>query len=552
MMNLCLKSLTDTGRFSGYASVFDVKDRNGDIVRNGAFKEFITKIEKGSMKMPRLLWQHDVNFPIGYIEVIREDNHGLYIEGVILRDLQKGDEAYRLIKSNAIDGFSIGYKVLESSKISGGKLLLKLDVLEISLVTLAANQQSVVKDIKTIKENLNNREVLIMENDKNVLEEIRDTIASGVKGIAETGFNIAESILGSKLQKFSDVLERTEKKMVSLDNKFRRPEFSIISDKGECDEKKGFEDYISKGIEKKNIGTKALSVEETGGYTIPDQIARKIYSTLASRSVIRRLSSSVQISSASLDILVDKDMACAGWAVDDSKRQEAAGQKLTKIKIPVHEVFSRTKATSQLLDDSNVDVEQWIINSVVERFSALENLAFLCGDGNHRPRGVLSYETSEDYEWGKFQEVKTGVDGGFNQSNPGDVLIDLVYSLKPQYMERACWLMPRSVVSEIRKMKDLTTGRYIWQSPIVSGDTPTLLGYPVEICDDLPSLKKGTASKSLIFGSFKDAYQIVDRQGIKILRDPFSSKPFVEFYITKRVGGDVVNFEALKVLNFSA
>lgn len=548
--NLCIKSLSETGGFSGYASVFGIRDRNGDIVEKGAFSIFLESVYSGTAKMPKLLWQHDVALPIGYIDIIREDGYGLYIEGTILRELQKGQEAYHLARNHAIDGFSIGYNVVKSAPIPGGHRLLQVELLEVSLVTLAANEKSIITEIKNL-ENKSNEGGNYMKEETNVIEEFKNVIADGIKGVAESGIGIAESFLSSKLQKFTDLLSTTEKKLDSINTKSLRPEVSLVhTDYSDKVVKEDFVKYITEGGN--NRQRKALnSVEkDSGGYMVPEPIADKIYTTLASHSVIRKLAGAIKISSSVLDILVDKDMANAGWAASEEVRDEHENQKLLKVKIPVHEVFSRMKATSKLIEDSSIDVEQWIISRVAEKFSTLENEAFISGDGQHKPKGILSYQTSKDYEWGKFQEIHTGVKGGFKQDNPADTLIDLIYLLKPQYLKNACWLMPRSVIAEVRKMKDRATGRYLWQSAIGESDRATLLGYPVEICDDLPSLKTGTASKSVIFGSIKDAYQIVDRSGIQILRDPFSSKPFVEFYITRRVGGDVINFEALKVLNF--
>lgn len=521
--DIYFKKLEDCGKFCGYASVFSVKDLQGDIVEKGAFEKFLNEVNSGKKEMPMLLWQHNSEFPIGRIERLYEDEYGLYIEGEILRSVPKGEESYNLIKNNVLNGLSIGYKVAKSVKIPGGRKLLELILFEVSLVTFAANNKAIVTEVKSFENDggeMNNQEI---NNDNNIL---------------------------NKLENFSQILDKTERRLSSLEVKNQRPSIGSADNMEFLEEKKAFHEYITSGVmdyDKKSLN----SLEgQNGGYLIPEPIAKKISKVLNSESILRKISSSVSISSSSIDILIDKDIANAGWATDEETREEHKNSKLIKIKIPVYEMYSRTKATSKLLEDSNINVEDWIISKVVEKFSIIEDEAFINGDGENKPKGFLSYPTSEKYEWGKIQEIKTGVKGGFQVQNPADILLDMLYSLKTEYLKKACWVMSRSAASEIRKMRDKTTGRYLWQSSITKDDTQTLLGYPVYISDNMPGLKFGEASKSVAFGSFKDAYQIVDRSDIKILRDPFSVKPFVEFYITKRVGGDVVDFEAIKVLNF--
>lgn len=183
----------------------------------------------------------------------------------------------------------------------------------------------------------------------------------------------------------------------------------------------------------------------------------------------------------------------------------------------------------------------------------VENQAFLRGDGKNKPRGFLNYPTvkRENLEWGKIEHVLTGKDGAFSERDPADILIEAIYAMKSEYQRGAVWLMSASAHASVRRLKD-KNGLYLWQ-PGISLDTgPTLMGHKVVIIDDMPVLNPGEASDSIVFANLKEGYQIVDRMGTRVLRDPFSAKPYVEFYTTKRVGGDVINFDAFKVIKFAA
>jgi HK97 family phage major capsid protein len=169
------------------------------------------------------------------------------------------------------------------------------------------------------------------------------------------------------------------------------------------------------------------------------------------------------------------------------------------------------------------------------------------------PRGFTSYTTStaddSSRNWGVLQYVPTGLAGGFAASNPADVLFTLVSKLRVGYHPDACWIMPRAVADLIRKFKD-STQSYVWQPGLQQGTPATLLGFPVMLGEDMPAVTSG--SLSVAFGNFKEGYTIVDHIGMRILRDPYTGAPFVKFRCTKRTGGDVVNFEAIKLLSFSA
>lgn len=278
----------------------------------------------------------------------------------------------------------------------------------------------------------------------------------------------------------------------------------------------------------------------------------KIDDNLKYLSPMRNICKVIKISSNSIDIIVDSKLPQAGWSANSEGEKETETPEVNKIRIPVHELYAKPKANQRLLDDSEVDVEEWLINKISEKIAELEDDSFINGDGSDTPLGFLKAKSKfgEKREFDELQCFYSGAKGKFKDKDSAlNILIDVVCSLKPVHVKNAKWIMSRSALAEIRKLKN-RDGLSIWQ-PSLSESTPsTLLGYPVIIDDNMPELKDGIESVSVAFGDFKSGYQIVDRQGLSVLRDPYTSKPFVEFYASKRVGGSVVNFDAIKLLKF--
>ena len=201
---------------------------------------------------------------------------------------------------------------------------------------------------------------------------------------------------------------------------------------------------------------------------------------------------------------------------------------MARIKIDLHELYAKPKITQKILDDAAINVEDWIVDKVSQKMKRIEDQAFILGDGEGKPRGFLTYETGATPRFGRLQHIKTGEDGGFGEEGAAP-LFAMVDSLKTEYLSQAVWIMSRSALSAIRQIKDPATGHYLWQPSLSEHGPSTLMGYPVHVTDAMPSLKKGTASASVAFGHFGEGYQIVERPDISVLRDPYSSKPFVEF-----------------------
>ncbi|MDR2765942.1 MAG: phage major capsid protein [Holosporaceae bacterium] len=322
---------------------------------------------------------------------------------------------------------------------------------------------------------------------------------------------------------------------------------------GDSHMKSDFGDYIRRGVD--NFLTKSMSdgSGESGGHLAPQEIALQVNEKLKFLSPMRRISHIVTISTNSIDMLVDSKLPEAGWAAaSENEREETDAPEIKKIKIPVHEIFAKPKANQRLLDDSQINVEEWLMTKVAEKIAALENDAFVNGDGDNKPSGFLNCESAEGEkrDFGKLQHFYTGAAGSLGANGDAvNTLIDMVCSLRPFYVRNAKWVMSRSALAGIRKLKN-KEGMCLWQPSLMESSPSTLLGYPVVLDDDMPAVADD--STSVAFGDFYSGYQIVDRQGLKILRDPYTSKPFVEFYVTKRTGGNVVDFDAIKLLKFAS
>ena len=293
---------------------------------------------------------------------------------------------------------------------------------------------------------------------------------------------------------------------------------------------------------------KALSVgsDPDGGYTAPPELDRMIEQRLRQVSPMREIATVRTTGSNVFKKPISLTAAGTGWVAETGARAQTSTPTLALLEFPTSELYANLAATQTLLDDSFINLEEWIASEVEEAFAGQERAAFVNGDGDDKPRGFLDYDLVAEgsYVWGKIGYVATGTDGGFG-ATPVDKLIDLVYTPKTQYRQNARFVMNRKTVSAVRKLKD-GDDRYIWEPNDAGGST--LLGYPITEIEDMPDI--ATDSAAIAFGDFSRGYLIVDRAGVRVLRDPYSAKPYVLFYVTKRVGGGVQNFDAIKALKF--
>lgn len=283
-----------------------------------------------------------------------------------------------------------------------------------------------------------------------------------------------------------------------------------------------------------------------GGYLVPEEVEQGIDRVLGTVSAIRSLSRVVNVSTDEYTKLVNLGGAASGWVGEEDARPETDTPTLAKIVVESGELYANPAATQRTLDDAAFDVEGWLAEEVSTEFAEQEGAAFWSGNGIKKPRGITSYDivANASYAWGKIGYVKTGGASGFAASHPADAIVDLYYALKAGYRNGAAFLTSDATLGTIRKFKD-GQNNYLWAPP--TADMPaTILGKPVVTDDNIDEL--GAGKYPLAFGNFKRGYLITDRIGIRVLRDPFTNKPYVNFYTTKRVGGGVVNFEAIKLL----
>ena len=300
---------------------------------------------------------------------------------------------------------------------------------------------------------------------------------------------------------------------------------------------------------------KALSAgsDPDGGYLLPTPTVGRMVKKVYEQSTMRQLANVLTISTDALEGIVDNDEADAGWVSEMGARNDTDTPQVGKYRIEAHEMYAQPKVTQKLIDDAATDVEAWLADKVADKFARVEGNAFWNGDGVGKPRGLAAYTTAATGDgsraWGTFEHVLTGANGAFHTTK-ADPLQDLLGAFKDQYLQGATFVMRREVRTMIRKMKEATSDRYLWEPSLQAGQPDRLLGYPVRIDQYIPAITTG--SLSLAFGDFREAYTIVDRIGVRTLRDPYTAKPYIRFYSTKRTGAGAVNTEAVKFLKFAA
>jgi len=367
----------------------------------------------------------------------------------------------------------------------------------------------------------------------------------------------ADVVTTEKMNRIDHALDEQKRIVDEFVLKAKRPQLSGKSSAtwspAAFEHKQAWDSYMRVGDASglRNLEQKALSAgsDPDGGYLVPEETEVEIARAMSEVSPIRAIAGIRQVSGSVYKKPFTITGPSAGWVGESDARPETTAQTLSELSFPTMELYAMPAATGTLLDDSAVNIDQWIAEEVQIAFAEQEGAAFVNGDGTNKPRGFLDYTKvdNDSWTWGNVGYVPTGVDGGFAATDPSDNLIDLLYSVKSGYRANAHWVMNRKTQSEIRKIKD-ADGNYIWQPSVVAGQPASLMNFPIAEAEDMPDI--ATDSYSIAFGDFNRGYLIVDRVGVRVLRDPYSNKPFVLFYTTKRVGGGVQNFEALKLLKF--
>ena len=350
-------------------------------------------------------------------------------------------------------------------------------------------------------------------------------------------------------------LQHQEERMTMLDRKtmsYGRPALSAAVEM-EAPHRKAFDAYLRSGDDDGLRGLvpegKAMStaVAADGGYLVDPQTAEGVRSMLVSTSSLRAVANVVQVDAVSFDVLIDRSEVGSGWATEAAAQAETATPAIERISIKLHELSAMPKASQRLLDDSAFDVEGWLANKIATRFIRAESAAFVNGDGVDKPKGILlpAKVANASWTWGSLGYVPTGAAADFATANASDCIVNLVYALGADYRANGTFVMNSKTAGAVRKMKD-ADGRFMWGDGLQAGEPARLMGYPVLVCEDMPDV--GANAYPVAFGDFSAGYTVAERPDLRILRDPFSAKPHVLFYATKRVGGDITDFAAIKLL----
>jgi HK97 family phage major capsid protein len=363
----------------------------------------------------------------------------------------------------------------------------------------------------------------------------------------------ADVLTEEKVARVSDALDAQKRLLDRLVLKSHRPELGSERRIEASEHKAAFESYFRTGETGglKRLEAKAISTVTSpdSGYLVPPETEAEIGRRLAVVSPIRSIAGIRTVSSNVYRRPFSTTGFETGWVGETDARDETDTPTLVELEYPVMELYAMPAATATLLDDTAIDIDQWIASEVEMAFATQEGAAFVNGDAVKKPKGFLQYtkvaETS--WAWGSIGYLVTGVSGDWAATNKSDVLIDTVYALKAGYRQNAHFVMNRRTQASVRKLKD-ADGNYMWAPPATANGRATIMNFPVAEAEDVPDI--GANSYSIAFGDFARGYLIVDRLGVRVLRDPYSQKPYVLFYTTKRVGGGVQDFDAIKLIKF--
>jgi HK97 family phage major capsid protein len=356
----------------------------------------------------------------------------------------------------------------------------------------------------------------------------------------------AEAALGALRGDVDEVKSRLEK----VSRAAARP---ALSGAGMASpELKGFVDgYLRQGRETE-LKAVTGAVAADGGFAVPREIDALIAAQLKTISPIRAIAQVVQVGSAGYRKLVTSGGTASGWVSETAARPETTTPKFNEIFPPMGELYANPAASQAMLDDAAFDLESWLASEIAAEFARAEGLAFVGGTGTNQPRGFLQAPNTATGDatrpFGTLQFIASGNASGFD-SAPELKLIDLVHSLKSGHRQGAAFVMNSKTMAAVRKFK-AADGTFLWQPGVLEGQPSRLLGYPVVEVEDMPDVAANACP--IAFGNFKAGYLIAERRATTILRDPFTNKPYVNFYATKRVGGQVLDSEAIKLLKISA
>lgn len=354
----------------------------------------------------------------------------------------------------------------------------------------------------------------------------------------------------AKLKKFDERIEELTNSIKAGENERARLGNPGAAETGDPEYKAGFVKFMRKGdvsaIEAKSVNTGA---DADGGFAVPEQVDTSILQLLGKETPMRSVCGQITVGTEDYKKLVSLGGAGSGWVGETDARPETANPKLAQVAPFFGEIYANPAATQKSLDDVFFNVESWLTEEVAQEFTEKENGAFTSGDGVKKPKGFLAYANAATGDAVRaFGTLQFILSGGAAAITP-DGLLDLVYALKRGYRQNAAFILNNLTVATVRKLKD-SEGNYIWQPGLQAGQPDRLLGYQAVENDDMPDVAANALA--MAFGDFRRGYLIADRVGIRVLRDPYTNKPFVQFYTTKRVGGGVVDSNAIKLMKIAA
>ncbi|MBY3268650.1 phage major capsid protein [Rhizobium laguerreae] len=392
--------------------------------------------------------------------------------------------------------------------------------------------------------------------------DTEDDLDEALEAVAKTVEDRTEKKV-SKL--IADALKPLNEGLTNIEKKMNRPGALTLPGPGQENsevaavETKAVRSFLKSGnrnfsaehyLNGDELKTMTVGSDPDGGYTVFPVLSANITKRLFDQSPMRRLSDVQTISEGdSWEEPIDLDDVGATWVEETEARPETSSPQVGMLRIPVHEIYAMPKVSQRMIDDSSWQIGNWLEGKVADKFGRTEGYAALLGNGVKKPRGMLTYPTALESDlarpWGTIQYVKSGDAAAITP----DSLKGVVWALRAPYRLGASWLMNSNTAGTIDKFKNVN-GDYIWRDGLTAGAQPSLLGYPVEIDENMPDI--GANSLPIAFGNIKKAYVIVDKAGYKLLQDPYTQKPFVLFYMYRRTGGALRNSEAVKFLRISA
>lgn len=382
----------------------------------------------------------------------------------------------------------------------------------------------------------------LQEQIQKTLHDFREYVDKEIKEVKASGVPSPET---------TDTIKRLNARIDELQAKIQRPAGGSEGKAEPTEYEKAFDGYIRRGREADVLKANLSGDDGSGGFNVSPAMNGRIVQKIYETSPMRQAGAAVvSITTDALEGPIDNDQVTQGWVGETTSRTETTAPTVGKWRIPVFEQYAEPRQTQNFLDDAGVDVGAWLERKIADKFIRTQNVAFCTGTGTVQPKGITSYTTAATSDatraWGIIEHVASGVAGDF--TNP-DKLYDIEAALKSGYRSGAVWFGLSAILLKIRKFKG-GDGQYLWQPGLQAGAPSRLISYPFYMADDMPAIASNALS--LAFANFGEAYQIVDRQGFRVLRDPFTSKPYVKFYATNRVGGGVINFEAIKLLKLAA